>query len=424
MVSPGADSSTDLASLAARFTALLRAGGVSATPAQAMRFARSVRAVDPRSLTDLYWTARITLVVNRADIPVFDRVFAQVFRGLPDPGELGESRGDPNARRPTRRGDESRVPQARTHRTGTPGGSFTAGPDAAADHADDGSAQARPIAIPTLASDVDRLSSIDFRELRPHEVAQLAVLMRRLKLTPPLRRGRRSRHHPHGDRLDLRATLRRGPRTGGDPVRPIRRRKLDRARRVVVLCDISGSMEAYSRAYVQFLHANANANTAGPRTEVFTFATRLTRLTKPLAGSQPQLALDRAAAAAPDWRGGTRIGEAVRTFLDTHGRKGMARGAVVVILSDGWERDDPAQLAEQMARLRRLAHRVVWVNPRSADAGYEPVVGGMAAALPHCDEFLSGHSFSALGKVVEVIAASSRAGSNRSEPRRVRVNSR
>lgn len=372
-----------------------------------MRFARSVRLAGARSLTDLYWTARVTLVVNRRDIPAFDRVFAQVFRGLPDPGELGESRGDPNARQPTKRGDESRVPQARQEQPGARGGSFTAGPDAAPGHVDDENAPRRPIAIPTIASDIDRLSGIDFAELQPHEVAQLAVLMRRLKLTPPLRRGRRSRHHPHGERLDLRATLRRGPRTGGDPVRPIRRRKLDRARRVIVLCDISGSMEAYSRAYVQFLHANANANAAGPRTEVFTFATRLTRLTKALAGSQPQLALDRAATAAPDWRGGTRIGAALRAFLDTHGRKGMARGAVVVIISDGWERDDPAQLGEQMARLHRLAHRLIWVNPRSADAGYEPVVGGMAAALPHCDEFLSGHSFSALSRVVDTIADSS-----------------
>jgi uncharacterized protein with von Willebrand factor type A (vWA) domain len=171
---------------------------------------------------------------------------------------------------------------------------------------------------------------------------------------------------------------------------------------VVVLCDISGSMEAYSRAYVQFLHANA----AMPRAEVFTFATRLTRLTKELAGSQPQLAISRAAAAAPDWRGGTRIGMAIQSFLGTHGRRGMARGAVVVIISDGWERDDPALLGEQMARLRRLAHRVIWVNPRSADVGYQPTVGGMAAALPHCDAFLSGHSLSALSNVVDVIASS------------------
>jgi uncharacterized protein len=182
--------------------------------------------------------------------------------------------------------------------------------------------------------------------------------------------------------------------------------KKPRTRRLVVLCDISGSMEAYARAYVQFLHAS----TATSRAEVFTFATRLTRLTKALVGTQPQLALTRASMAAPDWRGGTRIGAAVKTFLDDYGRRGLARGAVVVVLSDGWERDDPAVLGEQMARLHRLAHRVIWVNPRSADPSFAPLAGGMSAALPYCDEFLSGHSLAALGDVVDAISRSSRVG--------------
>lgn len=373
------------------------------TPAQTTRFTRAVLAVAATSLTDLYWTARVTLVVNEADLPVFDRVFAQVFRGLPDPSTLGENRGDPNASRPATRRPQAGVTRPSRERAAT-SGAVSAGPDASSDDARSADDSRRPIAVPAIASGADRLADIDFGELKPDELAQLAALMRQLRLAPPLRRGRRSRRHPHGDQLDVRATLRRGPRTGGDPVLRVRRRRLDRARRVVVLCDISGSMEAYSRAYVQFLHANA----AMPRAEVFTFATRLTRLTKALAGSQPQLAISRAATAAPDWRGGTRIGAAVQNFLGTHGRRGMARGAVVVIISDGWERDDPELLGEQMARLRRLAHRVIWVNPRSADPGYEPTAGGMAAALPHCDLFLSGHSFSALSKVVEVIGRASR----------------
>lgn len=398
---PDADSATDLASLAARFSAQLRASGVPTTTTQAMRFASAVQAGAPSTLTDLYWTARVTLVVNRADLPIFERVFSHVFRGLPDPGALGESRGDPNAPKPKARRADDVGPRGRNERSGSTG-SFSAGPDAAGDGSDaaDDDAARRPIATPTVASDVDRLASIDFGELESHELAQLEALMRQLRLAPPLRRGRRSRRRANGDRLDLRATLRRAPRTGGDPVARVHRRRVDQVRRVVVLCDISGSMEAYSRAYVQFLHANA----AVPKAEVFTFATRLTRLTKELSGSQPQLAISRAAAAAPDWRGGTRIGLAIQSFLGTHGRRGMARGAVVVIISDGWERDDPALLGEQMARLRRLAHRVIWVNPRSADVGYQPTVGGMAAALPHCDAFLSGHSVSALRKVVGVIA--------------------
>lgn len=273
------------------------------------------------------------------------------------------------------------------------------GPDAAESPETRPQGDRRLIAVPTVASSLDRLATIDFGELESHEIAALAGLMHQLRLSPPLRRGRRSRRHPHGDRLDLRATVRRGPRTGGDPVvRVYRERKL-RARRVVVLCDISGSMEPYARAYVQFLSATA----AVSRAEVFTFATRLTRLTKALAGAQPQLVLSRAAGAAPDWRGGTRIGNAIKTFLDDYGRRGLARGAVVVVLSDGWERDDPAVLGEQMARLHRLAHRLIWVNPRSADRGYVPLVGGMAAALPYCDELLSGHNLVALAEVVDAI---------------------
>jgi uncharacterized protein with von Willebrand factor type A (vWA) domain len=162
-------------------------------------------------------------------------------------------------------------------------------------------------------------------------------------------------------------------------------------------------MESYARAYVQFLHAVARAG--GARAEVFTFATRLTRLTRALRVAQPQIALARASAVAPDWSGGTRIGEAIKRFLDDYGRRGLARGAVVVIVSDGWERDDPALLAEQMARLHRLAHRVVWVNPRRSDPRYEPLTGGMAAALPYCDAFVSGHTLRALDEVVEAVAS-------------------
>jgi uncharacterized protein with von Willebrand factor type A (vWA) domain len=172
---------------------------------------------------------------------------------------------------------------------------------------------------------------------------------------------------------------------------------------LVVLCDISGSMEPYARAYVQLLHATAGSVHA----EVFTFATRLTRLTAALAVNQPQLALWRAAAAAPDWRGGTRIGEALKSFLDTYGRRGMARVAVVVIVSDGWERDDPTLIKEQMARLDRLAHRIVWVNPRTADARYQPLAAGMAAALPYCDALVSGNTLAALRELAEVIAGES-----------------
>ncbi len=245
----------------------------------------------------------------------------------------------------------------------------------------------------------ERLATTDFGLLAPDELVELYSLMRGLRLSPPLRPGRRARRHRSGDALDLRATLRRSRRTGGDPVVAVRRHRPPRPRRMVVLCDISGSMEPYARAYLQFLHASVGAR----RAEVFVFATRLTRLTSALSLRRADLALARAAETAPDWRSGTRIAAAVKTFLDDHGRRGMARGAVVVIVSDGWEHDDPAHLAEQMRRLHRLAHRVVWVNPRTADDRYRPLAGGMAAALPFCDTVVSGHTAKALRQVIAAI---------------------
>ena len=167
-----------------------------------------------------------------------------------------------------------------------------------------------------------------------------------------------------------------------------------------MLCDISGSMEPYARAYLQFLTSAAGS---GPRAEAFVFATRLTRLTRALRSRHPERAIQRAAAAAPDWSSGTRIGDALQTFNDRHGRRGMARGAVVVILSDGWERGDPQLVGREMERLARLAHRIVWVNPRAAAARFSVRAGGMAAALPYCDALVSGHSLEALDEVVEAI---------------------
>ena len=173
-------------------------------------------------------------------------------------------------------------------------------------------------------------------------------------------------------------------------------------RRLVALLDISGSMEPYARAYLHLLWGAA----ARAQAEVFVFGTRLTRLTRALRNANPDLALERAAALMPDWSGGTRIGHAVRDFMDLYGPRGMARGAVVLIVSDGWERDDPI-LAQQMAALGRHAHRIVWANPRAAAPGFAPLAGGMAAALPHLDSFVSGHSADALVEVVRALGLTS-----------------
>jgi hypothetical protein len=250
-----------------------------------------------------------------------------------------------------------------------------------------------------VASDEEALAGKDFAAISADEQAALRRLLAALVVATPPRRRRRTEPRREGGPVDLRRTLRRSRRTGGDPARLVRRRPTVVRRPLVLLGDISGSMEPYTRAYLQFFHAAAS----GVRADVFVFATRLTRLTAVLRTAGPEAALARAGAVAPDWSGGTRIGQALAEFNNRFGRPGLARGAVVVIFSDGWERDDPAALGREMARLRRLAYRVVWVNPRKAAPGYSPLAAGMAAALPFVDSFVSGHSVAALAEVIAAI---------------------
>ena len=367
--------------VASRFGGLLRRAGVPVTADQVGRFVRAMALTAPAAIDELYWLGRVTLVTEQDHIEVYDRVFGQVFRGLVD---WADGRGDDTAPRID-------PPVGRDLGSTGPG-----------DQDRDDGRNEREVEIEVArASREERLATTDFADLTDDELRELQSLMRRIRLAVPLRRARRHHRHPRGDRLDLRATLRRSRRTGGDPVERVTRRARQRPRRLVVLCDISGSMAPYSRASIALLHA---ATTVGPRTEVFTFATRLTRLTRALAVTDPDAALAAAAATSPDWRGGTRIGASLKEFLDRYGRRGVARGAVVVVVSDGWDRDDPSLVAEQMARLRRLAHRIVWINPRTAAPDYQALAGGMAAALPHCDQLASGHTLATLGTAMESLA--------------------
>jgi uncharacterized protein with von Willebrand factor type A (vWA) domain len=387
---------TDLAALAVTLGDRLRRAGLPITPERSGRFARAVALVGPITVTELYWLARVTLVGRQEDVAAFDRIFGQVFGGWPEAVPRGLAASTPPVPVRPAAGGRRAPAAARVAPLGTPGSAGVGRTAGATPGDDDG----RREVIGTVSRE-ERLATTDFADLDEGELAELRALMQELRVSPPLRRGRRYRRQlRHGGRLDLRATLRRGRRSGGDPVVLLHRRQPPRPRRLVVLCDISGSMEPYARAYIQFLHATVG----GSRAEVFTFATRLTRLSRALAVSQPELALARASSTAPDWRGGTRIGRALEEFLDRYGRRGLARGAVVVIVSDGWEGEDPALVGEQMARLHRLAHRIVWVNPRRAHPRYQPLAGGMAAALPHCDTVLSGHTLLALQEVVAAIA--------------------
>jgi uncharacterized protein with von Willebrand factor type A (vWA) domain len=252
-----------------------------------------------------------------------------------------------------------------------------------------------------VASTEERLRQTAFADLTAEELTGVRELVRRLVLSTPDRRSRRNRPtRRRGDRLDLRRTVRAAHRTGGDPVRLVHAARRRTPRRLVLLCDVSGSMEPYTRIYLTLLQGAV----AGARAEAFVFSTRLTRLTRELSIHDPDQALARAGATSSDWAGGTRLASGISRFVAGHGRRGLARGAVVVVLSDGWATDDPEEVAEAMRRLRRLAHRVVWVNPRKAAPGYEPLVGGMRAALPYCDAFVSGHSLAALEQVVAAVA--------------------
>jgi uncharacterized protein len=253
---------------------------------------------------------------------------------------------------------------------------------------------------PYLGSSVERLAAQDFAELSEAELLLLAGMMQQITLAVPERRSRRQRPRPAGPHTDMRSTLRQARRTGGDALRLIARAPRQRPRRLVVLCDISGSMESYARAMIQLLYCAAG----GARAEVFSFATRLTRLTQALATSRPWLALQQAGQAAPDWLGGTKIGAALQEFNDGYGRRGMARGAIVVIISDGWDTGDPELLRRQMERLSLVAFRIVWVNPRTKSAAYQPLAAGMAAAWPHCDAVVSGHSLAAIDQLAAALA--------------------
>jgi uncharacterized protein len=346
----------ELAALVALLGAALRAAGLDVGPDRCARFARAVTLARPDTPDRLRWCARATLAADPAQIDLLDRVLDT----LPEMAEASRAYREPRAGRLDQDGER--------------------------------------VAVPFLASPAERLAGRDFATLTDAELASLADAMRRLTLATPPRRSRRTRTVQHGRGVDLRATLRRAHRTGGDPRDLVLRRRVERRRKLVALCDISGSMAPYARAILQLLYCAAG----GAGAEVFTFATRLTRLTPALAG-RPSAVLERAARTAPDWSGGTRIGATLREFVDHFGRPGLARGAVILIVSDGWDTGEPAELGHQMGRLSRLAYRIVWANPRAQSPRYRPLAGGMAAAWPHCDAVVSAHSLAALPELVAAL---------------------
>jgi uncharacterized protein with von Willebrand factor type A (vWA) domain len=392
----------DLPALAGAFGRRLHTAGLPVTAERSARFAGALALVKPIARRRLYWTARAVFVSDHSQVTAFNAVFTAVFGGPFVPGAQAPPDAEIVATPPDSRPHSQRPQEAQS--TPRPSGMATSSVSRQGSRSDE-DREAQDVEVPTLASDDEMLRHKHFDALEPDELAELYRMMARLRVATPTRRTRRAHRDQHGKRIDMRRTLRGSLRTSGDPIRLARKRRRVERRRLVMLCDISGSMEPYARAYLQFLTCAAGGGVAENRSEAFAFATRLTRLTRALALRNPERAIQRAAAAAPDWASGTRIGDALKAFNDRHGRRGMARGAVIVILSDGWERGDPELVAREMQRLARVAYRIVWVNPRASAPGFAPRAGGMAAALPHCDALVSGHSLSALQEVLDAIAS-------------------
>ncbi len=425
----------DYAALAAGLAAALRTAGLPAGPDRSERLAVALTVMRATTIAQLRACALATMVSGPGQVDAFERVFGEMFGSRPPappgpaappgpvlpadaPADAPDGDGADADSAPPGPGPLPSAVASLDQALAAGGRDQEAGPD-----------QDEPDGVPAVhrvASMTERLRQQDFARLTPAELAQLAALMRELVIAVPPRRTRRYRAQKDGARLDMRRTMRQATRTGGEPVRIARRAVRARPRRLVVLCDISGSMEPYARAILQLMYVASRASGASggggpgfsgptrdayrPRTEVFSFATRLTRLTPFLAPAHsgpagPEAMLARAGQAAPDWAGGTRIGAALREFNDRYAVRGMGRGAVILIISDGWETGDPALVGAQLARLHRIAYRIVWANPRTQSERYRPEVGGMAAAWPYCDAVVSAHNFESLGDLLAALRA-------------------
>ncbi len=371
-VGPGAQGEHDAAEILAAFAVALRAAGVPVTTDRTSAFLAACAVVGAGDMAGVFWSGRSTLCSCLDDLDRYDQVYAAWFggQGL-----------QPSASRDTQR-RQSQAPLGDDGESGD-------GPDDEA------------LTVRAAASAVEVLRRRDIAELSPGERAALAALFGSLRPRPPMRTSARRRPSRRGE-IDARRTLRAELRNVGEPSRLRHRERSTRPRRIVLLIDVSGSMGPYADSLLRLAHVVTSANRS--RTEVFTIGTRLTRVTRAMRLRDGEAALQAAGQTVPDWSGGTRLGDSLHAFLDRWGQRGLARGAVIVVMSDGWERGDAHELAEQMRRLQRLAHRVVWSNPHQGKPGYAPVQSGIVAALPYVDDFVAGHSMAAFEDVLKVVA--------------------
>jgi uncharacterized protein with von Willebrand factor type A (vWA) domain len=358
------------------FVDLLRRAGIAVPLGSTLDFGRALAEIGISTRSGVYWAGRATLVRRPEDVGTYDEAFERHW--------MSAAAGSVAVAEQSTITLLLDVPE-----------------DAAVPDVDDGASDGDGDHISVRWSRTEVLASRDFADCTADELAELHDLMGGLRLFGATRRCRRLRPALHRGRPDLRRTVRAALRTGGEPIHRAFSEPGVRPRRLVLLLDVSGSMEPYARALIRFLHA---AMVGRRDVEAFALGTRLTRLTRELSTRDPDAALARAAVAVTDWSGGTRLGDGLRVFNDKWGVPGMARGATVVILSDGWDRGEPSVMEEQMGRLHRVAHQVVWVNPLKASPGYAPIARGMAAALPHVDRFVEGHSLDSLRSLVAVLA--------------------
>jgi uncharacterized protein with von Willebrand factor type A (vWA) domain len=369
----------DAGDIAVAFTRVLRGAGLAVPMSSTIAFGEALACTGLDERDTVYWAGRATLVRRPEDREVYDRAFAVFFdQRTPSGVEV--------------------VEEEPLHITLA----VDEGDEGDGEHPDQSPASDDPV-IELRFSATEVLRQKDFADYSADELVHAQQLMTRLRLAGSPRRSLRlAAADRRTDRPDMRRTVRAAMRAGGEPVRRHFRAPSTRHRRLVLLLDVSGSMEPYARALIRFVHA---AVAGRQKVEAFALGTRLTRLTRELSTRDPDEALRRASRRVVDYGGGTRLGDGLRAFNDEWGQRGMARGAIVVVLSDGWDRGDPAVLGEQMERLHRVAHKVVWVNPLKVTPGYAPLARGMAAALPHVDAFVEGHSIEAMEHLARVIGA-------------------
>jgi uncharacterized protein with von Willebrand factor type A (vWA) domain len=356
------------------FGRVLREAGLEVGPGRLADALTGLDLVELARQDDVYWTLRQTLVSRWEDLDAFDAAFRAWFLGSPTAPVFRHGTEAASLRLLRRTGERKR------------------GEERADESTDETSVGFSPDEL---------LRQRDFADMTPEEHEAVSKLILEIASGRPRRRSRRLRPHHRGHDLDMRRLVRASLATGGEAIERTFRHRVHVPRKLVVLCDVSGSMEAYARALVLFLHALARS---GRGVETFAFGTRLTRLTRELIIRDPEGALLAASLRVADWSGGTRIGHSLKSFNDEWGRRALTRGAVVVIVSDGWEREDSAVVGHEMARLARQAYAVVWVNPLKGHPDYQPLAGGMRAALPYVDRFLSGHNLASLEELADVLS--------------------